>query len=316
MNTSPPSFVSDMKTYEEYREDLQRWSRITSVEKKLQAEVIVYSLDGHPSHIKDKIVTKIGKNLVGAEDGIKQLTEFLDSIYGKDGMADIWERYKAFSTNSRKPTEDIVDFLPNWEMLYQKLKTSGCEYTDTILGLKLLEDAKLNDMDTKLVLTGVDYESAKSNKDLLQQIKNSLKKFTGRSLVSSGNREELAVTVKAEPTFLSEMEEVFIAKGWKPPVKSRRRSRSMSPPRNANYKGRKNRFWEDNKPLKCFICKCQHVAQCNCPCVYHLADSCPDRRSRRESGSRGNHEQKPDLGLYMSTNILPSMNLSEDNLVL
>ena len=62
-------------------------------------------------------------------------------------------------------------------MCYQKLKTSGCDYPDTILGLKLLEDAKLSDMDVKLVLTGVDYSKAKTNKDLLQQITNSLKKI-------------------------------------------------------------------------------------------------------------------------------------------
>jgi hypothetical protein len=315
MNIPPPSFISDTKTYEEYKQDLQRWSRITSVDKKLQAEVIVYSLDGHPSQIKDKIVTKIGETLVGADDGIKKLIDFLDSVYGKDDMADIWDRYKAFSNNSRKPTEDLIDFLPNWEMLYQKLKTSGCEYTDTILGLKLLEDARLNDMDTKLVLTGVDYESAKANKNLQKQITNSLKKFTGRSIVSLGNKDNLAVAVKTEPTFFSEMEEVFIAKGWKPPMKSRRRSRSVSPSRerHSNYKGKKNRLGEDNKPLKCFICKCSHVAACNCPCVYHFADSCPDRRNRRDSGSRAS-EKKPELGLFMSTTILP--HLADDDLVL
>ena len=76
MNIPPPSFVSDSKSYEEYREDLQRWSRITSVDKKLQAEVVVYGLDGHPSQIKDKVVTKIGTTLVGAEDGLQNLLSF------------------------------------------------------------------------------------------------------------------------------------------------------------------------------------------------------------------------------------------------
>ena len=163
-------------------------------------------------------------------------------------------------------------------MTYQKLKTSGCEYSD-ILGLKLLEN---NDMDTKPVLTGVDFGSAKTSKDLQKQISKSLKKFTGRSLVSLGNRDNLAVGVKAQPTFFSEKEEVFIAKGWKPPTKDRRRSRSASPSRerHSNYKGRKNRLGENNKPSKCFICKCSHVTACNCPCVYHLADTCPDRRNQ------------------------------------
>ena len=312
MNIPPPSFISDSKTYEEYREDLKRWSRISSVDKKLQAEVIVYSLDGHPSQIKDKIVTKIGQTLIGNENGITKLIEFFDTIYQKDGMAEIWDRYKAFANSHRKPNEELRDFLPNWELSYQKLKTSGCEYTDTILGLKLLEDAKLNDIDTKLVLTGVSYESAKTDKDLLQQIKNSLKKFTGRSIVSMNNHG--AVGVKEEPTFMTEMEEVFIARGWKPPGKSRRRSRSMSPTRDRSYKGRKNRLGDDGKPLKCFICKCSHVTACTCPCVYHLADTCPERRNRGDSGSQAS-EKKPDLGLFMTTNIFPQVD-DDDSLVL
>ena len=51
----PPAFVSNKKSYATYKADLRRWSRITAIDKKLQAEVVVYSLDGHPSGIKDKI---------------------------------------------------------------------------------------------------------------------------------------------------------------------------------------------------------------------------------------------------------------------
>ena len=218
----PPSFLSETKTYNEYKEDLRRWSRILSLDKKLQAEMVVHRLDGHPSRIKEKIVTKIGSKLEDNPEGIKELIKFLDSIYGVDEMANVWERYKSFSSHARKPNQDINEFLPDWEMCYQKLKTSGCEYPDTILGLKLLEDSQLSDMDTKLVLTGVDYAKAKTDKDLLQQISNSLKKFTGRSVISNKS-DNLAVSVKGEPTWLSEVEEVLLAKGWKPQHKERRR---------------------------------------------------------------------------------------------
>ena len=38
----PPSFVSDTKSYAEYKADLEMWSRITSLDKKVQAEMVVY----------------------------------------------------------------------------------------------------------------------------------------------------------------------------------------------------------------------------------------------------------------------------------
>ena len=306
----PPYFISDVKTYSEYKEDLKRWSRLTSLEKKLQAEMVVYFLDGHPSQIKEKIVTHFGDKLQ-ADTGIKDLLEFLDSIYGKDDMSDVWDKYKSFSNHSRKAEEEISDFLPNWSMCYQKLKATGCDYSDAILGLKLLEDAQLSDIDTKLVLTGVDFKKAKEENNLLQQITNSLKKFTGQAFVSSkSSNPHRDVTVKTEPTFLvSKMEEVLVSSGWKPPSKkgSRRRSQSHSPPRRSNYnnyKGRKNPLDENRRPLKCYICECNHTEPCNCPCVYHLANNCPDRRSRASQPTHAN--SKPDLGLFVSTNVTPS----------
>ena len=57
----PPSFVNEKKSYRSYKNDLQQWARITSVEKKLQAEIVVYGLKGHYSQIKEKIGPKIGK---------------------------------------------------------------------------------------------------------------------------------------------------------------------------------------------------------------------------------------------------------------
>ena len=53
----PPSFVSDSKSYAEYKADLEMWSRITSLDPKVQAEMVVYRLEGDPSRIKEKIVT-------------------------------------------------------------------------------------------------------------------------------------------------------------------------------------------------------------------------------------------------------------------
>ena len=59
----PPAFISDKKSYAEYKKDLEMWSRITSLDPKLQAEVVVYRLEGDPSRIKEKIFTQIGEKL-------------------------------------------------------------------------------------------------------------------------------------------------------------------------------------------------------------------------------------------------------------
>ena len=70
--------------------------RITTTEKKLQAEVVVYSLDSHPSGIKEKIQVAIGEKLEGNEQGINELIKFLDRIYLKDDMSETWIKCNSF----------------------------------------------------------------------------------------------------------------------------------------------------------------------------------------------------------------------------
>ena len=57
------------------------------------------------------------------------------------------------------------------------------------------------------------------------------------------------------------------------------------------------------KPLKCFHCKCDHDQKCSCPCVYHLANNCPDKK-------KGESNAKAELGLFMQVNT-PSMQAAE-----
>ena len=74
---APPTFIDDASTYPEYKRRLERWSRITKVDKKLQAEVVVYHLENHPSGIQEKIDTALGDAIIDKDDGLKKLIEYL-----------------------------------------------------------------------------------------------------------------------------------------------------------------------------------------------------------------------------------------------
>ena len=88
-------------------------------------------------------------------------------------MADAWDKFSDFASLTKKPDQHMEIFIAGWENSYHKAKKVGCEYSDMILAFKLLKDAKLNDIETKLVLTGVNYTEGKAKKDLCEQIKTS-----------------------------------------------------------------------------------------------------------------------------------------------
>ena len=107
--------MSDKKSYAEYKADLKMWSRITSLEKSVQAEMVIYRLDRHPSRIKEKITTQLGDTLQANEKGIKELIALLDTIYTNDEMADAWDKFGEFSGFTRKRDAAMGDFIADWD---------------------------------------------------------------------------------------------------------------------------------------------------------------------------------------------------------
>ena len=108
------------------------------------------------------------------------------------------------------------EYVAEWETLYYKCKNSGCELPDIVLCFELLEAAQLDERETQLVLSGVDYQSGKDQKKLLEQIKASLKKFKEKISVSAKNSMLGSGVVKTESTFVSrQIETTLIANGRK-----------------------------------------------------------------------------------------------------
>ena len=190
----PPSFVSDSKKFSEYKKDLLRWSRLTSVKPELQAEMVVYRLEGYPSNIKEKIVTQIGDELENNEEGIKVLLEFLETIYDEDELADTYEKYVDFKKKKRRKDEPIHTFIADWENIYHKCKNAECALPDIVLCFELLQAAQLEETETQLVLTGVNFKKGVAKNNLLEQVKASLKKFKGRAVVGNEVEGQLPVT--------------------------------------------------------------------------------------------------------------------------
>ena len=157
----PPKFIDHASGYAEYKKKLERWSRITKVGKKQQAEVVFYHLQGHPSCIQKKIDTALGDQVIDKQDGWQKLIVYLDSIYKEDEMTDAWAKYKVFVHLKKLERQPITEFIAEFEEAHLKAKESGCEFSDTILAFNLLEACSLSNTDETFVLTAVNFASGK-----------------------------------------------------------------------------------------------------------------------------------------------------------
>lgn len=258
--TEPPSFISEEKTMAEYRADVEMWSRLTSLKPSQQAEAIVFFLGKQKNPIKEKIVTAVGDEIKNNVNGLEILLEFLDTIYKTDEMADSFQKYCTFERKERKKDEKISEFIGDWENLYTKTKKQGCTLTDMVLAFKLLKACKLSDIETNLVLTGVDYVKGKNEKNMLTQVKDSLKKFIGRAAITeTGSKDSV---IKTEETYVTKEDLALVMKGFKKRQRTRSKSQGDDSSSHSTYKGRKNPLGKDFKPLKCFKCKCECKINC------------------------------------------------------
>ena len=285
----PPSFISETKSYETYEKDLKRWALLTSVDEKKQALMVVHYLDGDPSGIKDKIDAELEDVKLQCTEGISNLLEFFKKIYQKDSLADGFNKYISFGKLRRSPNTSIQEFIPEWNSAYKKAVNVGCSLSDKVLAFMLLDAANLSNIEKNLVLTGVKYEEA----NLLDQMEKALRKFVGRSVLS-GEVERVE-----DSTFLTadNVEKVLFNKGWVK-KKDKKKREAGDPP--GAHAMKKNWTGKDGKVAKCFKCRCEHEENCECPCTFHLASQC------------NNKKEKADLGLYIQTNG-PTLSMNQED---
>ena len=286
----PPKFIDDSSQYAEYKRRLERWSRLTKTDPKQQAEVVLYhlELENHPSGIHEKIDTAIGDEIIEEEDGMKKLIDYLDSIYQEDEMTDMWLKYKKFVRLKKSKDQPISEFVAEFESAYKEAKDNGCEVSDTVLALNLLDACDLSETDEKFVLTAVDFKAGKEKKDCLDQVKKSLRKFQSRDRMSAEKECDRLQTIE-EDAYIADVKDALISDGWRPPISE---SESKVRQNSTYYKGLKNRLGADGKPLRCFYCDSE----------YHMSYECDKKEEKKEtveakpSGSKSKKNSQSSKG--------------------
>ena len=271
--------MDNLSGYPDYKNKLLRWSRITKVPKNKQAEVVLYHLQGHSSGIQEKADAALGNAVEDKDDGLTKLIEFFDTIYAQDEMSEAWSMYKLFTQLKKKQDQPITEFIAEFDQAQSKAKESGCEFSDTVLGFSLLESCELDAIDEKFILTAVDFKEGKEKKNLLEQIKNSLRKFQARERFSVSDCGRVQVKEEAFVSSMKEMKETLLREGWRPPSKSR-------PMNSPAYKGKKNPLDENGCPLRCFKCDSE----------YHMADKC----DQQVKDNKNNQKSRPLSALLAS----------------
>ena len=134
----------------------------------------------------------------------------MDSIHKEDDLTNMWVKYKRFVRLKKKDQQTITEFIAEFESAYKETKDNGCDISDTVLALNLLDSCCLSETDEKFVLTAVDFKKGKDEGNCLDQVKKSLRKFQSRDRIST---EKDRFQVKEEDALVAEVKDALLADG-------------------------------------------------------------------------------------------------------
>ena len=261
LKLQPPSFISSKKTYDAYKKELKVWSIASSVEKEKQALVVALSLpDDHDSHIKEKIFSEIDIDVLNSDAGMEKLIAFLDKRFALDNFVVAYDKYVAWTNLTRNANQKVEDFISDYECACNDAERYGMKDFEVIKAFKLLDASCLTSVEKQLVFTGIDFEVAKKDGNLFEQMKISIKKFKG---VQSKLFQSPVGAEKIDAAFLSEHEEVLASHGIRKVKSSQKGTRKTNP---VNSYG---------EPYTCF----------SCGSIYHFINKCPQKDKKKDKSS-------------------------------
>lgn len=196
----PPAFGE--KSYDRYIEELKAWSIVTDLEPPKQAVAVALSFpDSDPTQVKDKLFNELKIEELNTDGGMALLIGFMDKLFKKDELTQVYERYVSFDRFRRVKDMRMESYIGEFEKLYNLTKKHAMTLPQNVLAFKLLECALLDHKDRQLVLTAVDYSKVDT---LFEQMKAALKKFFGEQslpVVQSQAVQGQTAAVKLEPVF-------------------------------------------------------------------------------------------------------------------
>ena len=99
LRTGPPTFASvkgDRKNLTLYIAALKKWSRVGGVEKKDQAETVMYHASQTCPAYFEELEVKFGETLEGKEEGITEIVKYLEAKFGVSQHSEIVRKLNTF----------------------------------------------------------------------------------------------------------------------------------------------------------------------------------------------------------------------------
>ena len=136
-----PPKLSSINNFEDWLHETEIWQCLTDLDKKKQVPAIYLSLD---EYIRNTCCDIKVKDL-NSDNGVDILLYKLKSIFAKDINLAAFIVHDKFEIFKRAANVNIVDFIKEFERLYNNTKTYDMELPTGVLAYRLLKSVDISD---------------------------------------------------------------------------------------------------------------------------------------------------------------------------
>ena len=135
-----PPVLAGQESYLEWKEDIKVWELFTDLEQKKRGPAVYLTLTGNARDcVRDLTIEEIGAN-----EGVKQITDKLDKVYLKDKDTQTFMAFESFYNHRRTSGVNITEFLVDFGYLCNKLSKQEIQLPQSVLGFMLLKACNIS----------------------------------------------------------------------------------------------------------------------------------------------------------------------------
>ena len=281
--TKVPSMRDD-SLYSDWKKEIEIWiitNETLGCAKSVLSGTLFESLTGQA---RNTVLSTLKVKDITSEDGVKNILATLDEFFLDNEVKNAFEVHDELTKYKRKPTTSYKEFLVEFNLKVNKVRLSGTELSDGVLGYMMLNCANLSAEKENMIratCTKLDLKSVKSQLDKI-------------ALDSSSETKSSYTAAKSNaPTSSIKVEDAFYQdpRNWNNNDSS---DDGMSDQCDSYYgyntNGRRFKIHHKDKFQLNPLDKHGHVSKCDhCHCIYHWLLDCPyapDHLKKRNNNRR------------------------------
>ena len=140
-NKQPPPMRDDLP-YSDWKQELDIWSDFTDLADNKKGGALFLTLTGKA---RAAVLSGVERDKIKSNDGIKEIVKCLDELFELDKSQSAFAAFDEF-TQYRRPRDcKIEDFIVEFNLRNNKLKTHAMDLPEGVLAYYLLKCANLPD---------------------------------------------------------------------------------------------------------------------------------------------------------------------------